>query len=482
MSVYLDNAATKVPAPEVVKAVEECFKEFNANPLRGMYETSLRATAAVVEARETVAKFIGAQPDEIVFTRGATEGLNMAAMMLARLFGADTTVCVGEAEHHSNILPWVKNFKKVDFELGQAAEHKIVALSTMSNVTGAICEVPETDGIIVVDAAQYVAHRAIDVKKLGADILAFSGHKIGAPMGVGVLYIKRDLMNKLAPVYYGGEMVNGVEMVNGEIAMNLAAGPQKFEAGTLNLPGIVGLAAAIKLIEARGGIEKLNQRVVELTEFAKNKMAKLDCKIYAAENGIITFNMNGVHAHDTAEICARNDACVRAGYHCAEPYLKSLGWGACVRVSLSADNTESDVEKLVEVLATVPEAIKQEMLERGNYPEYKGELDEWDLCRNLVNESCGDEITVQVKVSDGVIVDAKWSGHGCAISQASADYMCERLVGLSLKQALEVRKKFEQLVVSGKEDDALLKLNRLAEVSRMPARANCAKLAWKTLD
>lgn len=377
---YFDNAATMQKPRRVIEAVREFYEVNNANPLRGLYDLSVEATRMVSEAREAVAKFIGAEDaQEVIFTSGATEGLNMAAEWVA---GGE--IVVGLGEHHANLLPWAVVAKRTgaklrlakclrdgtidknDFKAKLSAKTKVVAVGLVGNVLGGENDVKRlfrevrkvsSDALCVVDAAQAVAHRRVDVRDLGADVLAFSGHKIGAPMGIGVLYGKRELLEKVEPVKVGGEMVERVSVENGKVDVKYAEVPQRFEGGTLNVGGIIGLGAAIEYLESVG-MEKIERYERELLEYATERLAAIrEVEVYGAGKGMIALNVAGVHAHDTAAILNEEGIAVRAGWHCAQPLLKHLGIGPVVRVSMSFYNTKEEIDKLVRALSTVAEKM-----------------------------------------------------------------------------------------------------------------------------
>lgn len=367
--VYLDSAATMQRPNRVIEREVEYYKTRNANPLRGLYKLSEQSTEVLNQTRIKVAEYIGADPDEVVFIKNATEGINLIANGAREVIGEKDKILVSLDSHHSNILPFTERYGEQvvvtedilgEFKRGKEAV-KIVALTGLSNVSGEeqnelVRELRESGygGAILVDAAQLVAHKRIDVKKMDVDFLVFSGHKIGAPMGVGILYIRREWMGKIAPLNYGGEMVEGVEYQNGAIKSEFAFGPQKFEGGTINMGGVAGLSAAIDFWQDHNKDDKLFGVVEELTSFLKEQIGEIeDAEMYYAKNGIVLLNIKGVHAHDTAQILSNYGVMVRAGWHCAEPFLTEKKIGPAVRVSLMFYNTKNELKYLTSILKRV---------------------------------------------------------------------------------------------------------------------------------
>lgn len=384
--VYLDSAATMQRPKQVIEKVSEYYKTLNANPLRGLYKISEQSTRLLNQTRTKVAEYIGAGADEVIFTKNATEAINLVANGVKELIG-DGKILISLDSHHSNILPFterygeqvlicedvVAEYKRLMPEETEGSDVRFVALTGLSNVTGN--EQIETvqklrkagfNGLILLDAAQLIAHRKINLEMLDVDFLAFSGHKIGAPMGIGVLYMRRELMEKVKPLNYGGEMVNAVEIAeNAREAANktsdpvmvradYAFGPQKFEGGTIDMGGVVGLLQAIKFWNKNNKDEELFAETRKLTEYAVGKLSAIsDLELFHGKNGIILFNIKGVHPHDTAQILSNYGVMVRAGWHCAEPVLTKRKIGPAVRVSLMFYNTRSEINYLVSILGKI---------------------------------------------------------------------------------------------------------------------------------
>lgn len=373
--VYLDNSATQQKPQCVFDAVEKYYREENANPLRGLYELSVKATDAYENARSAVKGFINAREDcEIIFTRNATESLNLVAYSYGRSnIGEGDEVIVSIAEHHSNMLPWQllckeKGAKLVYFECDEKGEFspdelkklltprtKLMAITQISNVLGRLNPIKEfaelchqNGTVIVCDGAQSVPHIPVDVQELGVDFLAFSGHKMLAPMGIGVLYGRRELLEEMPPFLSGGEMI---EYVTREGA-TYAPLPHKFEAGTVNVGGAVGLHAAIDYI-SEIGFEAIEKREAELTALMMSELGKLPyIRIFGSDKaeehcGIVTFEIEGVHPHDVAAVFDSENIAVRAGHHCAQPLHKQLCVMSTTRASLAFYNTEEDVRRFI---------------------------------------------------------------------------------------------------------------------------------------
>ncbi|MBR1764170.1 MAG: cysteine desulfurase [Ruminococcus sp.] len=379
--VYLDNSATQQKPRQVLEAAELYYREQNANPLRGLYDLSVKATDAYENARRAVRAFINAREDcEVIFTRNATESLNLVAYSYGRAnVQAGDEVIVSIAEHHSNMLPWQLLCKEKGATLkylecderGEFTEEalsalltdrtRIVAMTQISNVLGRLNPIKrlaelahEAGAVFVCDGAQSVPHIPVDVQELGVDFLAFSGHKMLAPMGIGVLYGKKELLEEMPPFLSGGEMI---EYVTREGA-TYAPLPHKFEAGTVNVGGAVGLHAAIDYMNELG-FEAIEKREAELTALMMAEMQKLPhIKIYGSDKpadhcGIVTFEIEGVHPHDVAAIFDSANIAVRAGHHCAQPLHRQLGVMSTTRASIAFYNTEEDVRRFIECLGQI---------------------------------------------------------------------------------------------------------------------------------
>lgn len=373
---YLDSGATTQKPKQVIKAVEEFYQRNNANPHRGAYELSVEATNLYEETRQKIARFINAkESEEIIFSKNATESLNLIAYSYGMdNLKKDDEVVISIMEHHSNLVPWQIVTKKTEskltymyineqFELTKEEieskitdQTKIVGITHISNVLGTINPVKEIieyahkkGAIVIVDASQSIPHMKIDVQDLDADFLVFSGHKMLAPLGVGVLYGKKEILNKMSPFLMGGDMIEYVY----EQDTTFAPLPNRFEAGTQNVGGVVGLGAAIDYMNDLG-YETIQQREQELTNYALQRLSQFDyMNLYVTPNrenhsSVISFNMKGIHPHDVASILDSNNVAIRSGNHCAQPLMRFLQTDSTCRASLSFYNTKEDIDQLVQ--------------------------------------------------------------------------------------------------------------------------------------
>lgn len=380
-TIYIDNAATAQKPAVVIEAEKQFYEESNANPLRGFYPLSLRATEVYENARVTVRDFIHADSEkEIIFTRNTTEGLNLVAYSYAchHLKPGDE-IAVTIMEHHSNLLPWQMaaqvtgatlrylecepdgTLTDETLEIGINEHTRLLAVGHVSNVLGCVNPVRKMadrahafGAVVVVDAAQSAPHMPIDVHELQADFLAFSGHKLMAPMGIGVLYGKEALLEEMPPFMTGGEMISSVSR-EGAVFAEL---PHKFEAGTVNAAGAAGLAAAIHYIE-EVGFETIEAREIQLTRRAMEGLAKIPhVHVIGSEKpenhtGIVAFTIEQVHPHDVSEILAADGIDVRAGHHCAQPLLTYLKVYNTTRASFMFYNTPEEVDAFVKSVSEV---------------------------------------------------------------------------------------------------------------------------------
>ena len=391
---YLDSGATTQKPIQVIKAVEDFYENNNANPHRGAYTLSIEATEQYEDTRTKIAEFINAKHrEEIIFSKNATESLNLIAYSYGmNNLKKDDEVVISIMEHHSNLVPWQKvtkttgsklnymyineNFELSDEEIESKItdKTKIVGITHVSNVLGTINNVKKIikyahkkGAVVIVDASQSIPHMKIDVQDLDADFLVFSGHKMLAPLGIGVLYGKREILNNMTPFLMGGDMIEYVY----EQDTTFAPLPNKFEAGTQNVEGVIGLGSAIDYINKIGydTIQKLEDDVID---YARQELSKLDyLTLYMSPNkenhsSVISFNIKGVHPHDVASILDSEGVCVRSGNHCAQPLMRFLGIDSTCRASFYFYNTREDVDKLVYALNKAYDMFKKFITIQGS--------------------------------------------------------------------------------------------------------------------
>ena len=361
---YLDNAATARKNLAAIEAEAKFYREINANPLRGLYKKSVQATTGVNEARRAILELVHADKSyTVIFSRGTTEAINLVANgLILELDGfgvvsRDAKVVSDILSHHSNILPWRQRYKNYVLSRDLATDADgadVISLTGMSNVTGECLidriknmRLRHPEAILGVDGAQMVGHVDFDIKALMVDFVAFSGHKFGAPMGIGGLIIKKTLAAKLRPLNYGGEMVDAVAE---DGTPTFADIPERLEAGTLAAGAIFGLTEAAKAAKRRIDVG-MPKDIAERAAFKLRTVEKV--KVLAANGLILTFQIEGVHPHDVAQILADEGVMVRAGWLCAEPYLRFRGWGPVVRASFSEEDDETYVDALVEAVKKV---------------------------------------------------------------------------------------------------------------------------------
>ncbi len=411
--VYLDSAATSQKPRQVLEAINDFYTRHNANIHRGVHTLSAEATAMVDEAREKVAKFVNGRNEEVIFVRNATEGLNLVAYSWGRAnIKKGDAVVVSLLEHHSNLVPWqviceevgaqlrvieideegklkirndelrIKNevqkvkSEKFDLKLGSLEELldervKLVAVTAVSNVLGTITQLSAIrnqlsarapQAKLLIDGAQLVPHMPIDVTKLGADFVAFSGHKMLGPTGSGVLWGKREVLSEMKPFLYGGDMIGEVRLAG----TSFAGLPSKFEAGTPDIAGIIGLGAAVDYLSDLG-MENIREHEKELIAHGLSQMERLEkdglVTIYGPRNaeergGVLTFNVVGVHAHDVAQVLDKYGIAVRSGQHCGAPIVERFKEMAMARASFYIYTTKEEIDFLIEKIKEVPKVFK----------------------------------------------------------------------------------------------------------------------------
>jgi cysteine desulfurase/selenocysteine lyase len=371
---YLDSASSSLTPAQVIAAQDGYYQTYRANVHRGMYAISEKATARFEAVRRTIADFIRADEDEIVFTRGTTESLNMVARGLAKNLGHGDEVVMTVMEHHANLVPWQQLAKErgftmkfiplaADYRLDMDAARKmitsvtkVVAVTMASNVLGTIVPVVElavlaheVGAVIVVDAAQAAGHLPIDVRKLDCDFLAFSGHKMLGPTGTGILFGKKSALDAMDPLLYGGDMIREVRFDDS----TWNESPWKFEAGTPNIGGVIGLGAAAEYVRS-AGIDRIMAHEHALAADAITRLSAIPGVRIIGPTGktprtaAVSFTVDGIHPHDVATVLDAEGVCVRGGHHCAMPLLQTLGLkDGTTRASFGPYNTAADVDALV---------------------------------------------------------------------------------------------------------------------------------------
>lgn len=382
--IYLDNGATSQKPRQVINSISGYYEMHNSNIHRGIYDLSERSGKMYHDSKEVVARFINAEHDEIIYTKNTTESLNLVAYSLFAYFSGKEKdeIVLTEMEHHSNLVPWQQLAKEKGFKLkfipvnddfcldmDKAAsmiteKTAVVAFTHVSNTLGTVNPAEELVSLAhkngayaVVDAAQSAPHMKLDVKSIGCDFLAFSSHKMLGPMGMGVLYGKRSILEKISPFLYGGDMISDVS--KHETKWNSL--PMKFEAGTPNVAGAVGLAAAIDYLTSVG-MSDIGSWEKELADYAEEKLRKLKgVRIFRtssdAKTGIVSFTVEGMHHHDMAQLLSDDGVCIRVGHHCTMPLMECLGIEGTARASFYLYNTREDVERFVEALSKSIEVL-----------------------------------------------------------------------------------------------------------------------------
>ena len=381
--IYFDNTATSLTPKPVIEAMDEYYLKYRANVHRGVHRLSQMATQKYEESRRVVADFIGAKFEEIVFTKNTSESLNLVALGLEGVFRKGDRIVTTPYEHHSDLLPWQRLAEKLGLKLEfikgddegnldlEDAEKKIkgaklVAIQHVSNALGVIHEVEElgrmakeAGAIFVVDAAQSVGHMEVNVNKLHADFLAFSGHKgpLG-PTGIGVLYIREEFFDVFEPPFIGGGTIEDVELC----CYTLTEPPERFEAGTPNIGGAIGLAAGIEYIQ-KIGLERIEKQEHRLVKRTTEGLTELEVPWYGPRNlkkhaGVVSFNVPPLHPHDVAAVLDEHNIMVRSGHHCALPVMKKLGINGTVRASFHVYNSLDEVETFLGVMEELVKSLR----------------------------------------------------------------------------------------------------------------------------
>lgn len=386
--VYLDSAATSQKPKQVLNSIVNYYQGHNANVHRGIHTISVEATEMMENAREKVAKFVGARDkSEIIFVKNATEAINLIAYAWGRLnVGRGDEIVLTIAEHHSNFVPWQQlvaengatlkivpvleegTLDEEAFKKALTKKTKLVTFFHVSNVLGTINDVSLLSAFVrrkspkakvLIDGAQAVPHMPVDVSKFGCDFYVFTGHKMLGPTGIGVLWGRRELLVSMSPFLFGGEMISKVS-VAGSTWNDL---PWKFEAGTPNIEGAIGLGAAVDYLN-KIGISKVRQHEIDLITYAISELKKIKGVTlfgpadFKKRGGVVSFNVDGIHAHDVASILDSEGIAIRSGQHCAEPLMDFLNVPAVARASFYVYNTKDDVDKLVDGINKVKEVFK----------------------------------------------------------------------------------------------------------------------------
>lgn len=376
--VYLDNASTTQKPNCVIDSITDFYTNYNSNIHRAVYQLAEEATALYEQSREKIANFINVRPEEIIFTRNTTESINLIAHSWARTnLKKDDGVAITELEHHSNIVPWQilsqeigtrleyvgideNGFLDLEYlvDLISSKKVRLVSLSHMSNVLGTIVPIEkiikiahENDIPVLVDGAQSVPHMPVDVKNMDCDFLVFSAHKMLGPTGVGILYAKREILDKMRPFLGGGDMIKEVFKFH----TNYNEVPYKFEAGTPNIADVVGFGAAIDYLE-KIGMENIRRHEIDLTEYALDSILSMKyVTVYGPKDpnyrgGVISFNIADIHPHDLATIMNDHGIAIRSGHHCAQVLMQRLDVPATSRASFYIYNTKEEIDKFVNAI------------------------------------------------------------------------------------------------------------------------------------
>lgn len=380
--IFFDTAASSLKVKHVIEKVDHYYQALGVNVHRGAYDLAYEATALYENARKNVARFIHAKEEEIIFTKGTTSALNLVAHAYTKILKPGDEVITSELEHHSSLLPWMIATKKIGakliyiplskegritvdgFKKVLSDRTKIVAITHVSNVMGYLTPIEEItklahekDAIVILDAAQSAPHMKLDVDKLGVDFLAFSGHKMFGPSGVGVLFGKEKLLNSLEPMEYGGEMADQVT----KDSVTFKDAPLRFEAGTPVISGAIGLSAAIDYIESVG-FDQIHNHTHEIHQYLLSKLKAVEgVTIYnkTADNPVIAFNIDGIHPHDIATMLDSSKVSVRAGHHCAQLVSQFLGVQSTLRASIHIYNDIHDCDIFIQSVIAARDFFRQ---------------------------------------------------------------------------------------------------------------------------
>jgi cysteine desulfurase/selenocysteine lyase len=526
--IYFDSAASSQKPRLVIEALRHYYEHDHANVHRGLHALSTRATEAYEGARAKVAKYLGAtSAEEIVFTRGTTEGINLVAQAWGtRFVRAGDVILLTEMEHHSNLVPWQMLAERTGAQLRfvpvredgtleleslprlLTPEVKLFAFTHISNSLGTINPVAElcaaaraVGAVTLVDAAQSAGHLPVDVQAMGCDFLAFSGHKMCAPTGIGALYGRAEILEATPPYQGGGEMILSVTY---ERATYKSA-PHRFEAGTPNIAGAVGLGAAIDYLEAIGR-EAIWAHDQSLVDHAYQRMAEIPgIRLLGPTSGsknrggLVSFAMDGTHAHDIVTIADEAGIALRGGHHCTQPLMAKLGLESSARASFYFYNTHDEIDRFIQVLSerasspgkfALPLGEIYEMVvnDHSSRPRNFGPIREGAIHTHGDNPSCGDSIDLYLRLGENKVDEIKFTGAGCTICMTSASLMTIKLKGKSVAEAKRLAGLFKA-EVTGTSDESVNRgprelgdLNVLRGVRKFPQRVKCAMLAWRAFE
>jgi cysteine desulfurase / selenocysteine lyase len=474
-NIYLDNASTTLTPSSVLDAMNEYYTKFNSNIHRAQYISAEIATQKFEQARKKVADFINAFPEEIIFTKGTTESINLLSHTLSKNLNENDEIIISESEHHSNLVSWqnlvkqnseknvkinfikLKENKELDLEdLKQKinSKTKILSLCHVSNILGFKNPIKEViqiaksinpEIITIIDGAQAISHIKINVKDLNCDFYCFSSHKMYGPKGLGVLYGKKELLQSLEPYQFGGDMISEVTFEK----TKYNSLPHKFEAGTQNIPAVIGLGKAIDYINELN-ICEIQKKEKDLTEYTLEKISIIpEIKIFSHKNSqnIISFTLSIIHPHDIAEHLNNSNISIRAGHLCAMPLVKQvLKQEALCRISIAFYNTKEEIDKLIQALLTLTqestnpnlintddELVKENIVDHYKNPRNLGQLTN-AISHIENNPLCGDEIQISLQIENNKLIDIKFQARGCAISIASASMLSELVKGKSIEE------------------------------------------------
>ncbi len=481
--VYLDNAATTQTPTAVYRVYEEFYERYNANVHRGIHELSHEASVAYESAHDRLAEFVGASGGraEMVFTKNTTESINLVANGLRDELGPDDEIVTTEMEHHASLVTWqqlagrtgadiryirVTDDGRLDMDHAEEVitdETAIVSVVHVSNVLGTINPVGdladlahENGAKILVDGAQSVPNRPVDVTAIDADFLAFSGHKMAGPTGIGGLYGKEEVLEELEPSLFGGEMIRHVTF--DDSSWNEL--PWKFEAGTPPITEAIALAEAADYLDSIG-MDRIREHENELAQYALTRLSELDrVETYGPEpgeprSGLVSFNLDGIHGHDVSSLLNDRGIAVRAGDHCTQPLHDVLDIPGSVRMSFYIYNTKSEIDEAIAALEDAPGALEpylaSDRYDDAIYDHYR----QTDAKRGIRNPTvrkdseettCGDEGEFQLRIEDGTIVAVGFESRSCAVSQAVASILADHLTGMSVRAAADIDGTVEALL------------------------------------